>query len=619
MRIALADSFHIHDRNFPSFFNFLERDEHEVSVLLERGTDGFELITCTGDYSNIEDKVSPVLARALRSWAAEFAAMEADALYDAKIGHLRIWPLCRSELLAFLLTRNNWQTEVWRKDDREIFDKAYAEDRQTLALNMGVAAFWLNHWMHGRKALFKQHACCVFSGSMTYTCTLLELLRRSPTRAFVMESTFTGNDYLFEEAYHPVANNLGVQFANLRRQRRQPEIEEPGQYDREVIKARNKVFDARNKNVTQPPAQALPAFPESRPQVLIAGQVCNDFSLIEDGFPYVSSIPVYRALILALLEQTDCNIIFKAHPWEHKKVHLKGAKTFDALARFVAELPAEQRARILLVEDVNLQALIQNSNHFITLCSQAGIEAALYGGLRPVVLGRAFYSGAGFTSDCPDIDSVVAAVQAGNGLLGLEGYKAFNRFLVDMLQHGTISVHPSGVSKLALKFAHRTPIVQKTPLQNELSLDATALELRKDASEWSSVLRQKPEVPNEQALRDIDGDLAFRISDLPGQIDVGQDTLRLPIEILNRARHALPSQFDGKQGVLSYHIFDTEGARYIWNGEKTKLLADIHDRYNGRFDMLPPQEPGLYTLRPALLYPGLCWLEGSESWEFRVA
>ena len=617
-RIALADNHHIHERNFPSLFKMMERDKHSVSVLLEKGADGFGLINRMGDYTDLTGVVPSVLARALASWAQEFLTMDADTLHDASVANLRLWPLCRSEMLAFLLTRGNWQDAVHLKDDRALFDKAWAEDRETLARNMGVASYWLNHWLDLRDTLFKQHVCCVFSGSMTYARTLMELLRRSPTQVFVMESTFTGNDYVFEEMYHPVANNLGVKHPNLRRLRRRPELEEPDQYDREVIKARNKVFEARNKNVTQPPAGALPTFPEPRPLVLIAGQVCNDFSLIEDGFPYVGSIPVYRDLILGLLERTACNIVFKAHPWEHKKANLRSARTFEALTRLVLDLPAEKRARILLVEDVNLPALIRDSDHFITLCSQAAIEAALLGGLRPVVVGQAFYSGAGFTTDCPDIDSAVAAVRDGAGLLDLEGFKALDRFLVDMLQNGTVSVNNSGITRTAELLVRRPPIPQKMPAQEELSLNGTAPGKPLSVAEWNPVLRQKPRLIDEALLRAQGANLDFRLQDAPWALAAGDDALRVAVDIVNRGMHALPARFGSIRAVLSYHVFDADGGRYIWNGMQSELTDDIHDTFHGKLSVEPPKEPGQYRLVPAVLYPGLCWIEASEGWEFSV-
>lgn len=617
-RIALADDHHLHDRNFPSLFKMMARDKHEVSVLLQKGMDGFGLINCTGNYGDLTGVVPAVLGRALNSWAQDFLHMAPDALYNASVFHLRLWPLCRSEMLAYLLPRDTWQETIALKDDRAIFDKAYAEDRETLALNMGVASYWLNHWLDLRETLFRNHVCCVFSGSMTYTRTLMELLRRSPTRVFVMESTFTGNDYIFEEAYHPVANNLAVKHASVRARRRRPELEEPGQYDREVIKARNKVFEAQNKNVTQPPATALPAFPERRPQVLIAGQVCNDFSLIEDGFPYVGSIPVYRALIEGLLERTDCNIVFKAHPWEHRKVNLKTAKTFEALTRAVLALPVEKRARVLLVEDVNLPALIRDSDHFVTLCSQAAIEAALLGGLRPVVVGQAFYSGAGFTTDCADVEAAVEAVRSGPGLLDLDGFKALDRFLVDLLQNGTVSVNNSGINRTAEMLVRRAPIPQKTPTQEELSLNGTAPGQPLSVAEWSPVLRQKPRLSDAALLKAHGPHLDLRLLEPPATLAAGGDALRLPIDIVNRGTQALPAQFGATKAVLSYHIFDADGARYVWNGEQSPLTGDVHDTVHGKLSVLPPEDPGEYRLVPAILYPGLCWIEGAEGWEFRV-
>ena len=58
MRIALADSFHIHDRNFPSLFRFFEEKDHEVSVLLGRDTDGF-VYPCPASLPNSNSRPVP--------------------------------------------------------------------------------------------------------------------------------------------------------------------------------------------------------------------------------------------------------------------------------------------------------------------------------------------------------------------------------------------------------------------------------------------------------------------------------------------------------------------------------------------------------------------------------
>lgn len=618
-RIALSDSLHLHAKNFPSFFKYLDSAKITPTVFLEAGSDGYALITATGHYAEIEGKVSPLIARYIQNQAQVFEAQDADTLYSAEVAHLRLWPLCRSEMLAYLLTLDNWQAEVTLKGDRAIFDKAWAENRETLAMNMSAASYWLNHWYDNRAALFQNHYCCVFSGSMTYVRTLMELLRRSPTKVLVMESTFTGNDYIFEEMYQPVANNVGVKHPTLRESRRKPEFEEPNQYDREIVKARNKVLAAQNKNVTQPPERTLPRFAENRDQILIVGQVANDFSLIEEGFPYVGSIPVYVEMLDKLLDQTDCNIIFKAHPWEHKKVHLKAPKTFDALASFVQALPDEKRARILLVDDVNLYGLIDTSQYVVTLCSQAGIEAALLG-MKPFILGQAFYSGAGFTEDCPDINALVGAVRDTEGLLDLEGYKKVDRFLVDLFQYGTMSIFDSGVKRISKLLERPVPLEQNSPLKSELELGSTNHRGRAVPARWSGMLRKKTSLPHDpDAVRSIVPQVDIEFVDFPEAFSSTVGNIALRVAIFNESNFVLPPKLGGKPFNISYHIYNLDGGRYVWNGEVTELPQEVYSDAQFIMTFKVPEEPGRFKVVPALVYPGVCWFDAQKAWEIAVA
>ena len=618
-RVALTDSFHLHARNFPSLFKCLEKSNITPTVFLDRENESWGLIQATGNYDALDDRVAPFIARSIRTEAEVFAARDADTLFATEVANLRLWPLCRSEALAYLLTLDNWQTDLMPKDDRAIFDKAWNENREVLALNMAAASYWLNTWYDRRKEIFGHHYCCVFSGSMTYTRTLMELLRRSPTKAIVMESTFTGNDFIFEEMYHPVANNLGVQHPTLRASRREPNMEVPNQYDREVIKARNKVLSASNKNVTQPPVRSLPQFPEDRPQLLLVGQVVNDFSLIEDGFPYVNSIPAYTALIDRLLDETACNIVFKAHPWENKKVHLKSPKTFDALARHVAAMPDARRARVLLVEDVNLQSLIEDSQYFVTFCSQAGIEAAMMG-LRPFILGRAFYSGAGFTEDCADIDTLARAVATTPGLLDLAGYKAFDRFLVDLFQYGTTSVFESGEKRIRNMLMRPTPLEQKTPLRTELELGNTQRRSRSTAQRWNGVMRKKSALVHDpEAIRALAPRLEVELIDMPARLSSTAGTIEIAVAVSNTSDFIVPERLAGKPFRLSYHVLTGAGERYLWNGEMTDLPSEVHTDARFTMQFKVPPEPGRFRIIPGMFYPGVCWFDDNREWEIDVA
>jgi hypothetical protein len=615
-RIALADQHHLHERNFPSLFSFMKKQNITPSVLIANGSDTHKLILASGNYNHIDETISPFLARSILNESLVYRQKSENELYALSIFNIRVWPICRSELLSFLLTKSNWQKDVFKKDDRLIFNKAYQENLNDLVLNLAAASFWLNHWHDERSGIFSNNICCVFSGSQTYTRSLMEILRRGPTKCFVMESVFTGNDYIFEEMYHPVANNLPVSIPNVRHMRRNQTLEVQNLYDREVIKARNKIVDAKNKNVQQPRDCLVPAFSNcSKKSVLILGQVVNDFSLIEKGFPYVSSIPVYKELIMQILRNTNYNIIFKAHPWENKKIHVRSAMTFNAVADFLKELSAIDRGRIIVVEDVNLHILLEMVDYFVTFCSQGGIEAALLG-LRPFVLGRAFYSGAGFTCDCEDLSSLVSKLANGDGVLNLKEYLAFDRFIVDFFQYNTISVFESGEKEIAKRLVRSTPIVQKAPIRSELELAGPSA-IHGSAGEGAGIVRRKVPLPDGALSADLLKNVTIKIATKAKEFYAPGSTIDLRVLIFNDTDFQIESK-GGRNFKLSYHIFSRDGGRYEWNGVQTPLLSIAGSRASLSLRVNVPSDTGVYRIVPAILLPSAFWIDANEPWEITV-
>ncbi len=617
LRIALCDTLHLHKRNFASLFEMFQEQDITPSILLDRDDDGYNLITCSGNYEDIEQHVSPFVALSVREHASSLAKQPVDELYESEMLGLRLWPLCRSELMSYLLSQDSWQAEVMLKDDRALFEKAFVENHADLTLNISIAKYWLNHWYHNRKKIFSHNACCVFSGSSIYTRTLLELLRRSQCRAFVLESTFTGNDFLFEEMYQPIANNLGVRHHNTRVSRRDPQLETIDNFEREAIKARNKIISANNKNVKQPASRKLPQFPTDQEQILILGQVANDYSLIEDGFPYVGSIPVYRELIQKILKQTSYNIVFKSHPWEHKKSNIKRSFTFDTLAEFVRGLPDTQRSRVLLVEDTNLQDLLNDSTHFVTFCSQSGIEAAM-NGLRPIVLGRAFYSNAGFTQDCANIDDVITALNTSDGTLNLNEYQSFTRFVVDLFQYGSFSIFQSGRSKLLKALEKPKALEQKSPLWSELSLRSSNLSHRATPKQWAGIVRRLKPLEDPDTAKMLADNLSISLLNFPASFNRSDQNIQLILQVVNHSEYAIPRMLMNRECFASYHIYDEHGGRYIWNGERKLLNEEIQQEFRDTIPFKIPDEAGKYSIVPALLFNSICWLNSDQTWEFEV-
>lgn len=95
------------------------------------------------------------------------------------------------------------------------------------------------------------------------------------------------------------------------------------EYYKDRNKAINKLILSKNKNVVQPSRSGKRVFNNGKRNVIIVGQVLNDYSIIESHLPYHSSIEIYKDVISDILNNTDFNLIFKAHPWEEKKQIVK--------------------------------------------------------------------------------------------------------------------------------------------------------------------------------------------------------------------------------------------------------------------------------------------------------
>lgn len=602
---ALIDSLHLHEKNFASLFAYFTSNNITPSVLITKEQSRFKLITAAGKYSRHLRQ-----DRKIGVYMDLFMRCSSDELFTFTRYSIPLWDICRSELLCYLLTLDSWQKEIIVKDSLTIFEKAFVENYEDLLLNMAMAAFWLDEWYEQREEIFKNNFVCVFSGSSIYTRTIMALLRRGSTHCIVMESTFTGNDYLFEERYHPIANNSLIQYPAWRQKQRPKNADDPGFFEREVIKAKNKMLDMANKNVKQPSATVLPSFANPAPQVLIAGQVANDFSIIENGFPFVSTIPLYRELIESILDETDYNIVFKTHPWERKKVHISRSYTFEELTKFIDGLPDEQKSRILLIEDANIYNLIEGSQYFVTICSQSGIEAALRG-LKPFTLGKTFYSGSGFTLSFDNVETLVKALKTESGEMSLNEYRCFESFIVDFFQNTTVAQTPSGLSILKKRIDKYSRIEQK--MTNRSELDAIPLTSRNsllDSTRHFS-LKYKSE-PTQEMITELKGiSVAFEEADQrtfkPGE----KSTLLLAIQ--NDSDALLPKLVGKTPIELSYHILDKDGKVLEWNGVRTEPYAPIVMNMTQKIRFIAPSRPGEYFVKPGIVASSIRWFDGDRT------
>lgn len=458
--ILIPDDLHLNQRNFPSFHKFIAKNASTVKFIKDR-KDWVAL------YGNYESK-----APDLNEKARVLACLPADTLFNYNVRGVNLFKISRAETLSRVAVEPEWYDVAYPESSRGIFDKLLINNKPVLMLCLAAAWDWLDFWS---KILADEKAfthCCVFSGSLIYQRSLIELLRYTPTKVMVMESLFTGNDYYCEEKYGPIANNCEIRHKAVY-ESLAVELS-ANDMDKERMKAINKVILAKNKNVEQPNFGEELRFPHSGKIVTILGQVVNDFSLLEYKSTGLASIAFYKEIIAALVHG-GFNVVFKAHPWEEKKTNILTSFTRDTLLKYIAELPEEERERIKIVDHYPIEKLFSNSEFVVGLNSQSLLEAA-FSGLKPLQFGNAFFGGRGFTSDYPlkNIKDCVADLISGkiSGTLSLHEYKNFEEFSRRLLQGQLVSVHDSGVLKLESIFGSPVTIGLAKKVESPVKLQS---------------------------------------------------------------------------------------------------------------------------------------------------
>ncbi|MEQ8459589.1 MAG: hypothetical protein RLO52_01835 [Sandaracinaceae bacterium] len=455
-RFLFADDIHIHERNFKPLFRYVDKK----SIPLETHREHDDLKRRQGDYDS-----DP----ALRPRVEALRALDRDSLFsyahDHRLVPIRVFPLARAEALAFALaTRDHWHASPVSAAEREVFDRLYERDRDILLWNMAAACFWIDAWTDTLSSFDvpPTHAF-VFSGSLIYGRVLMELCKLQRTRCFVLEASFTGREFYLEERYTPIANRSSIRHRAVRDALRLPEAAIPRM--RERAKALQRVHLAANKNVQQPDAADLPRWAEpDRPTCLVLGQVANDFSIIEQSSGYLSSIAFYGELVQGLLDQTPYNVIFKGHPWEHKKTHLRRPLTKEAMLTLRASLPDAQQQRFAVREHDNLVSIGNVVDRVVLLSSQGGIELAYYCGLKPSTLGHAFWGGAGFSDDYASLDELFADIATGRtrALLDLDEVEHLYDWLTRYLQLHLVTERTASISQVQRKLESAPQILLRT-------------------------------------------------------------------------------------------------------------------------------------------------------------
>ncbi|MDY0143994.1 MAG: hypothetical protein RBR97_19100 [Bacteroidales bacterium] len=453
-KILFPDNLHFHKRGFKSLMELVEEQSYEPIFITEHNN-------LKALYGNYRDHKTMFL-----KYYDELSDLKLEELFEKTYFGVQIFSLAKAEILSILMAKDNWLNTDIPCDNCWVFNKAFTEDKETLLLNLSAVMFWLDFW----KSLIKKHKsinkCIIFSGSLIYAKTLSYLLQNTPTRVFVVEHFFSGNDYYFEEKYTHIANNSDIGYRNiynklLRKFNENDDVTK----SKERVKAINKFLLSNNKNVTQPDRDEEDhSFETDKPTVLIIGQVINDFSIIETKLPNINSLQVYLKLIKGLLEETDFNIIFKAHPWEKSKINIRRSLTKDMLQSYLmATFTEADQKRVMIVEDFNLQQLLEKSDFVTAFCSQALIEAA-YLGKKCCQFGKAFFGNKGFTHDFSNESELIDALKDYNisGELTMDEYEKFMTFLTIFYQFHSVSIHESGKSMLKTKMQKHAliPVVQ---------------------------------------------------------------------------------------------------------------------------------------------------------------
>ncbi len=418
-----SDNYHIKPKNMASLFGFIT--EYGVSAVNAPGIP--ELERCFGDYR----EKGAVLEETFR----HLVDLDREQLWNYTCLGKKLFPLVYRELLSFAIKYLTWPDEYIKNDLRFLFDFLYDNANADLLSNYAVGIIWLRHWQeYFRKRRNFTH-CLIYSASDIKTATLLEFIRVYGAKPVILETFYTGEHYHMERLYESVPNRSELRFANLCRARLKEgpvSLTERKNVARTCSKI-NSVFSRLNaaSNTEQLQLDA------SKKTLLVLGQVYDDYSIINSGMDNVSSIGFYKRVIAKFMEQTDFNIIFKAHPWEREKLSSKHLKsTYEHIVEYCQNTFPDQMDRIAVVEKYPLSQLFRKADWVLAINSQSVLEAA-FAGFKGIVFGNPFYGRKGFTWDCQDIDACVRGIKDGgmHNKLTLEEFQKYEEFMVVVFRH----------------------------------------------------------------------------------------------------------------------------------------------------------------------------------------
>ncbi|WP_161784737.1 hypothetical protein [Rhizobium sp. YS-1r] len=472
--VLLSDDVHLHPRNFASLFDLLNTTATIKYSTLQQGR---TLWNRYGEYVGVPE---------IEDIAEHLRSLDESRLREltCKIGSgsTNAFEIARAEILSFVTTRDKgWYRNPIPNNDDIIFSKLYSQNNSLLRLNLAAVLHWCSIYATEIRRYPRAKVCVVFSGSQIYQRLLLEHCKSSNSRAIVVESFQTGDDFYFEERYTPISAGSDIRYSTVFNSLALPADPLERQNERNI--ALNKLLNGQNKNVTQPDEAVLPDFKGSAPCILVSAQVQNDFSILESKLEDVNAIANYKRIVEGIISTTDFNVIIKTHPWERRKTHLGRPFTYEELTTYFNDLQPEERSRIHICENENLRKLLNRCDAFVTLTSQSAIEACLYGGLRPFTAGHPFYSAKGFSNDYQNVGDLIAALRDDRSkwCLELSEYESFVDFVTRLLQVQLASIHRSGVR-----------LIRDRIIGHEF-VEVGKMSLSRDSKQTTSVAVKKPQ------------------------------------------------------------------------------------------------------------------------------
>lgn len=354
-KVLFADAFNFKEKNFPNLLSYL--NQFEVQLSHDTNYDGLK--KDSGTLNQFDESLYGGLKN-----THELSDKEIELLIHDEV--------------MFIISS---QDDFVEKNIKKPLDIYQCEYQHIVDIARKRAIFWYSYWMENVNA----DICVVFGGNTIYTKALMMVSKRKNIPCYVVEHSFTGNDYYFSMQYEALPNNINVDNKNILK-------------SDWVTRYKNK----NNKNVSPVLLDSKINFPD---YILILCQVRNDYSVISGNNKYLNTVIFYKDLIDKLLHITNDNIVVKCHPFEDKKI--KGILTYDYLINYVSTLSRENRKRIKIIKDFQFEALICDSKFAITLTSQSGLEV-LASNKSLITFGDAFYSKKGFTYDVDNINNLTS-------------------------------------------------------------------------------------------------------------------------------------------------------------------------------------------------------------------